>query len=124
MLELKDHSPVQSASGALGLAFVSRVRGRVGRECQTRSTAAPMNDENSGCGSNGRDFNSRGRHADEPRDSRRIRRFLGRMPSGDSPEKRMPCCSRRALVAVLNPVRWQDDRAAASGAKAKVLCSG
>src|SRR5262245_27737538 len=61
------------------------------------STAAPMNDANSGCGANGRDLSSGWNCTPMNQGWSWYSIISGNRPSGDMPAKRMPCCSRRSL---------------------------
>ena len=61
------------------------------------TSAAWMNDANSGCGSNGRDFSSGWNCTPMNQGWSSYSTISGRMPSGDSPENRRPCCSSRSL---------------------------
>jgi hypothetical protein len=61
------------------------------------STAAPMNEANSGCGSNGRDFSS-GWNCTPMNQGWSVNSMIsGKMPSGYMPQNRMPRCSSRSL---------------------------
>src|SRR5262245_26681179 len=74
------HSPKQEAS-----AYTSRLW----------FTAGPMKEENSGCGSNGRDLSAGWNCTPMTQRWSSYSIIAGRSPSGDMPENRMPCCSRR-----------------------------
>ena len=60
------------------------------------STAAPTNEANSGCGSNGRDFSSGWNCTPMNQGCSGYSTISGNSPSGDMPEKRMPLSSSRA----------------------------
>src|ERR1700682_6036665 len=64
------------------------------------TTAAWMNDANSGCGSNGRDFSSGWNCTPMNHGWSSYSTISGSTPSGDGPENRKPCCSSRSLYAV------------------------
>ena len=61
------------------------------------STAASTNEANSGCGSNGRDFSSGWNCTPMNQGWSAYSMISGSTPSGDMPQKRMPCCSSRPL---------------------------
>src|SRR6267142_2264230 len=64
------------------------------RDC---TIAAWMNDANSGCGSNGRDFSSGWNCTPMNQGWSSYSTISGSTPSGERPEKRRPCCSSRSL---------------------------
>src|SRR5205085_7459669 len=82
---------MQDCSGSLEVGYTSRL-------C---TTAAWINDANSGCGSNGRDFSSGWNCTPMNQGWSSYSTISGKTPSGDRPEKRRPCCSSRSLYAVL-----------------------
>jgi hypothetical protein len=59
------------------------------------STAASTKEENSGCGSNGRDFSSGWNCTPMNHGWSACSMISGNTPSGDMPENRTPCCSSR-----------------------------
>src|ERR1700730_11025794 len=61
------------------------------------TTAASMNEANSGCGSNGRDFNSGWNCTPMNQGWSSYSTISGSTPSGDRPENFRPCCSSRSL---------------------------
>src|SRR5258705_9974610 len=64
------------------------------RDC---TTAASMNDANSGCGSNGGGFSLGGNCTPMNQGWSSYSTISGSTPSGERPEKRTPCCSSRSL---------------------------
>src|SRR4029077_20047070 len=60
------------------------------RDC---TTAASTKDANNGCGSKGRDFSSGWNCTPMNHGWSSYSTISGKIPSGDSPEKRRPCCS-------------------------------
>ena len=63
-----------------------------------------MKDENSGCGANGRDFSSGWNCTPMNQGWSSSSMISGNCPSGDMPEKRMPCFASAVLVSDIDLV--------------------
>ena len=93
--EASAHHSVQSMrETTLRVRSPTLTRDYTSRLC---TTAAWMNDANSGCGSNGRDFSSGWNCTPMNQGWSSYSTISGSTPSGDRPEKRRPCCSSRSL---------------------------